>query len=90
MAALIVASIAALVVGGEKLVQRRKKKRASKAQNSLLHGPVEEVAIIDDATEHQQIDELPGYHREELPAYRALDEHPAVRTNNQNAGSPQS
>jgi hypothetical protein len=90
MAALILASIAALIAGGEKLHQKRKKKQALKAQDASQHGPIEEVSIIDDETANQQTDDLPAYHKETLPPYHPLDEHPASRSNKQNVGSPHS
>jgi len=93
MAFLIVGSIAALVVGAEKLHEHRKAKRASKAQALLLqHGSVQEISIVDDTTarHHHQMDDLPAYYKEKLPPYQVLDEHPAFRANKQSASSPHS
>ncbi|KAK2867950.1 hypothetical protein FQN49_003302, partial [Arthroderma sp. PD_2] len=88
MAALIVAVGAAIYVTAEKILDHREKKRALKAKAALQHGLVEDDSIVDGTTTaHGQMDELPAYHKENLPPYHLVDQHPALTPNNQIAGS---
>lgn len=72
---------AAIYIIAHKVHDRKEKKRALKAQAASRHGPVVEVPIADDTGVSGQMEDLPAYQKEKLPAYQQIDEHPALGTN---------
>jgi len=66
---------------------RKEKKRALKAQEAGQHGPVREVSIIDKTSATGQMEDLPAYQNDKLPAYETVEQHPALRANNWSEGT---
>jgi hypothetical protein len=87
MASVVIAIGVAAYFATKKIQKRKEKKRGL---NALQHGPVEEVSIIDDATVHDQVEDLPTYYKQDLPQYHPEDLHPAFRDEKQNTSIPYS
>jgi hypothetical protein len=81
MASVVIAIGIAVYYSTEKIRERKEKKRALKAQEALDRGLVEELSAVDDTTGHLiNNEDLPAYHKENLPPYRMQDQHRAFQT----------
>jgi hypothetical protein len=88
MASVLVAVGVAIYYTVEKVHDRKEKKRALAAEEASKYGSVVEFSTTEGTAAHYGTDSLPAYHKEKLPAYAMMDQHPALKTKKQSVGLP--